>query len=271
MSLSDRLWNGMADQSQIEQVLLNILINAWQAMPDGGTIHLASENVILDESFVGPFDITPGRYVKITVADTGIGMDKVIQRKIFEPFFTTKEIGRGTGLGLASAFGIMKNHDGAIDFHSRPGEGTNFYLYLPASDAVIQREPPEKQIRTNGSGTILLVDDEKVILDVTRPMIEALGYDVLIASSGSEALEIFQGNKAKISLVVLDMIMPDMGGGAVFDQLKRLDDGVKVLLSSGYSLAGQAEEIIARGCNGFIQKPFDLDQLRIKINAVIEG
>ncbi len=263
------LWTVMADQNQIEQVLLNMYINAWQAMPDGGQIYLESKNVDLDEEFARQFEIKPGRYVQISVADTGVGIDEATQQKIFEPFFTTKEIGRGTGLGLASAYGIIKNHGGAIDFISKVGEGTTFYIYLPASEKEVKKRSAINGVLAMGSETILLVDDEPVILKVNKPMLEQLGYTVLAASGGREAIEIYDTEFERIDMVILDMIMPDLGGGAVFDHLKSVRPDVKVLLSTGYSLTGQAEEILSRGCSGFIQKPFNINQLSAKIREVL--
>lgn len=265
------LWTVMADQNQIEQVLLNLYINAWQAMPEGGHIYLESKNILLDDAFVQPFGIAPGRYVQISVEDTGVGIDKAIQHKIFEPFFTTKEIGRGTGLGLASAYGIMKNHGGAIDFASKVGQGTVFYLYLPASDAVAEKKPVIQDSLAKGSETILIVDDEQVILDVNKPMLENLGYTVRTASGGREAIEIFNTDGDQIDMVILDIIMPDLGGGAVFDHLKAVKPDVKILLSTGYSITGEAEEIMARGCAGFIQKPYTMKKLSEKIRDVLSS
>ncbi len=264
------LWTVMGDQNQIEQVLLNLYINAWQAMPDGGHIYLETCNVEIDEPSAKPLDIRPGNYVRVSVADTGIGMDEGVQQKIFEPFFTTKEMGRGTGLGLASAFGIVKNHDGAIDFESRLDEGSTFYIYLPVSDQKVPKAPAAVENLAEGTETILLVDDEKVILDVNKPMLEKLGYRVLAAQSGREAISIFDDAKDDIDMVILDMIMPDLGGGAVFDHIKAVKPDIKVLLSTGYSLTGQAEAIMARGCTGVIQKPFNIEQLSVKIRQVIE-
>ncbi|MEJ2154071.1 MAG: PAS domain S-box protein [Desulfobacteraceae bacterium] len=263
------LWTVMADQNQIEQVLLNLYINSWQAMPDGGHIYLESKNVELEKKFARQFEIEPGRYVQISVSDTGVGMDQAIQQKIFEPFFTTKEIGRGTGLGLASAYGIIKNHGGAIDFTSEVGEGTTFYIFLPASEVAVQSGPGAKDALARGSETILLVDDEELILKVNKPMLEKLGYTVLTASGGRQAVEIFNAQHERIDMVILDMIMPDLGGGAVFDHLKSVQPDAKVLLSTGYSITGQAEEILSRGCSGFIQKPFDIKQLSAKIREVL--
>jgi two-component system, cell cycle sensor histidine kinase and response regulator CckA len=267
--MQDGVWTVMADQGQIEQVLLNLCINAWQAMPDGGNIYVETRNVVLDEKGVCSLGIPPGRYVRVSVADAGVGMDEATQRRIFEPFFTTKEIGRGTGLGLASAYGIVQNHDGAINFVSRAGEGTTFYFYLPASDNRAVDAPAAAPKPPEGSGTILLVDDEKMILTVNRAMLEKMGYTVLEAHGGKAAVDVFTRFNDRIDMVILDMIMPDLGGGAVYDRMKAVRPDVKVLLSSGYSLSEQAEEILARGCAGFIQKPFDMEQLSSKIRDVL--
>jgi PAS domain S-box-containing protein len=251
------VWTVEADQGQIDQVLMNLYVNAWQAMPGGGDLYLQTENVTLDEGYVKPFKIEPGKYVKISVTDTGVGMDEATRQRIFEPFFTTKEMGRGTGLGLASAYGIIKNHGGFINVYSEKGEGTTFNIYLPASESDVsgQKSGISKDVR-HGDETVLLVDDEEMIIDVGGQLLEKMGYKVLIAKSGKEATEIYEKNKDKIDIVILDMIMPDMSGGNTFDRLKEINPEIKVLLSSGYSINGQATEILERGCDGFIQKPF---------------
>ena len=264
------LWTVEADQNQIEQVLLNLYINAWQAMPDGGHIYLETKNVEMDAAYAKSFNIPPGRYVQISVADTGTGIEANVQSKIFEPFFTTKEMGRGTGLGLASAYGIIKNHDGAIEFSSEVGMGTTFYVYLPASGAQVQLPEKMTGTLTRGDESILLVDDEQVILDVNRNMLENMGYHVKTAQGGQEAIEIYRVSHNQIDMVILDMIMPDMNGGIVFDHLKSINPDVKVLLATGYSISGQAEKIVARGCAGFIQKPYAIKKLSDKIREILD-
>ena len=197
-------------------------------------------------------------------------MDEKIQQRIFDPFFTTKEMGRGTGLGLASVYGIVKNHEGFINVFSKKGQGTKFEIYLPASGKTV---PPPKKARekfVEGQETVLLVDDEDMIIDVGRRMLKKLGYQVFIARDGNEAIEIFQKHP-DIDLVVLDMIMPKMGGGETYDRIKQIKPDAKVLLSSGFSINGQASEILNRGCNGFIQKPFNLQNLSQNIRAILEG
>jgi len=267
------LWSAEIDRGQIEQVLLNLYVNAWQAMPGGGNLYLETENVTLDENYVKPFVIEPGRYVKISVTDTGVGMDKATQKRIFDPFFTTKEMGRGTGLGLASAYGIVKNHGGFINVYSEKGHGATFNVYLPATGAesmaqIAESKGEDETIR--GKETILFVDDENMIVEVAEELLDALGYKVLIARSGKEAIEIYQENKERIAIVLLDMIMPDMSGSETYDRLKDIDPRVKVLLSSGYSINGQATEILDRGCNGFIQKPFKIKELSQKLREILQ-
>jgi two-component system cell cycle sensor histidine kinase/response regulator CckA len=261
----DDLWPVEGDQGQIEQVLLNLYVNAWQAMPGGGELYLQTENSSLDADHVKPLDIEPGRYVKITVTDTGVGMDEETQQRIFEPFFSTKEMGRGTGLGLASVYGIIQNHHGFITVDSERGHGTTFTIYLQASDKEPEEEGAISEELVRGSGTVLLVDDEERVLTVGKDMLATMGYEVLTASSGKEAVEIFRENQHTVDVVILDMIMPGMGGSETYDRLQQINPGVKVLLSSGYSLDGEAQKILSRGCNGFIQKPFDLYDLSSKL------
>jgi PAS domain S-box-containing protein len=264
------IWNVEVDQGQIEQVLLNIFVNAWHAMPDGGDLHLMTENVIIDDDFNKPFKVEAGKYVKISIIDTGAGMDKTTQLRVFEPFFTTKEMGRGTGLGLASAYGIVKNHGGFIDVFSEPGKGATFSIYLLASEKEVMEETDAAEIVLKGDETLLLVDDEEMIIEVGEEILQTLGYKVLPAVSGKEALEIYKNKKDSIDMVILDMIMPGMGGGETYDNLKQINPEIKVLLSSGYSISGQAAEILERGCDGFIQKPFKLRQLSIKIREILD-
>ncbi|MGD9326953.1 MAG: response regulator [Desulfobacterales bacterium] len=265
------VWTVAVDQGQIGQVLMNLFVNAWQAMPGGGSLSITTENIDLDDHYVKPFQVSPGRYVKFSVRDTGLGMDETIQRRIFEPFFTTKEMGRGTGLGLATVYGIVKNHGGFIEVDSRKGEGTTFKVYLPAIEIDVAEEKKAVQELVHGCENVLLVDDEDLIIDVGQRLLSRMGYSVLVARDGAEAIEIYRKRKNEIEMVILDMIMPDMSGGEVYDRLSELNPSIKVLLSSGYSLSGQASDILARGCKGFIQKPFNMRELSHKLREVIEG
>ncbi len=264
------IWPVEADQSQIEQVILNLYVNAWQAMPGGGDLYLQSENVSLDEGHVKPLNIGPGRYVKLSITDTGAGMDEATRQRIFDPFFTTKEMGRGTGLGLASVYGIIKNHGGIIDVNSKKGEGATFTIYMPASDKEIVEEKGVSNETLKGTETVLLVDDEDRIVDIGKKILKIMGYKVLVARSGKEAIELYKKNQARIDIVVLDMIMPEIGGGEAYDRLKEINPHVRVLLSSGYSINGEATEILERGCNGFVQKPFSMKELSRRIREILD-
>jgi CheY-like chemotaxis protein len=263
------LWTVEVDRRQMEQVMLNLFVNAWQSMPGGGELYLRTENVHLDEHDMPQYRVVPGRYIKITVTDTGVGMTEATRQRIFEPFFTTKKMGRGTGLGLASAYGIVKNHSGYIDVHSENGRGSTFAVYLPASERAPSPEHRPFPETVAGSGTVLLVDDEEIVREVGGSMLERLGYRVLSAGGGREAIEVFRREKDRIDLVILDLIMPGIGGGETFDRLKQIDPNVRVLLASGYSIDGKAGEILRRGCRGFIQKPFTIDQLSEKIRDIL--
>lgn len=266
------LWTTEVDRGQMEQVLLNLYVNAWQAMPHGGTLHIKTRNVNIgeDHSSLLPA-LKAGSYVKISVTDTGVGMDEKTRERIFEPFFTTKEMGRGTGLGLASAYGIVKGHKGTINVMSESGKGTTFHIYLPAAQAEALRDAqPVEKIR-KGAETILIVDDEEPILKVSSEILKALGYKVIPAKSGNEAVEIYAKGKEAIDLVILDMIMPEMSGGTTFAFLKMLNPQVKAILSSGYSMNEQAEDIMQQGCQAFIQKPFTIHNLSQKVREVLDS
>lgn len=269
--LKGNLWNVEVDQGQIEQVLLNMYVNAWQAMPGGGELFLETTNVSLDKNHVQTYQTRPGKYVKISVADTGVGMDEATMARIFDPFFTTKDMSRGSGLGLASAYGIIRNHEGIINVYSEKGRGSTFNIFLPASDKKVV--PDEESADTHilkGNETVFLIDDENMIIEIGSDILERLGYEVLTASSGEQALEIFSEKSHQIDIVILDMIMPGIGGAETYDRLKNIRDDVKVILSSGYSMNGHAANILARGCNGFIQKPFDIKTLSLKIREILD-
>ena len=237
-ALSEKLYGIRADQGQIEQVLLNLYVNAADAMPGGGDLFLKTINVT-DKDITGkPYKVQSGNYVLLTVRDAGIGMDKETRERIFEPFFTTKGLASGTGLGMASAYGIIKGHGGYIDVDSEVGEGTHFSIYLPATEKVIEEKKVLSDELVKGKGTVLLVDDEKTVLEVGKELLNHLGYEVFPAENGRGALELYKKNQDKIDLVLLDMVMPVMGGGEAFDRMKEINSNVKVLLSSGYSLEG---------------------------------
>jgi CheY-like chemotaxis protein len=198
-------------------------------------------------------------------------MYKRTMERIFDPFFTTKEMGRGTGLGLASAYGIIKSHAGYIDVDSKRGQGTTFSIYLPASRKKVERVAGTAERIIVGTGTVLLVDDEEPIAKVGKELLELIGYKVLIARDGNEAVKTYRKYQDDIDVVVLDVVMPEMGGGEAYDQLKKLNPDVKVLLSSGFSIDGEASDILDRGCNGFIQKPFTVRELSRALRKVLKS
>lgn len=270
LALDHELAGIKADSSQIEQVLMNIYVNAADAMPGGGDIFLKTSNTTHEALLPKSFKIKPGSYVRLTVQDTGVGMDKETADRIFEPFFTTKGLERGTGLGLASAYGIIKSHGGYIDVQSEKGRGTVFEIFFPASGEISEEEADVSGEIAEGRGMVLLVDDEEMIIEVGQEILETLGYGVLPASSGEEALDIYRSQRDHIDIVILDMIMPGMGGGETFDKLKEINPQIKVLLASGYSVNGEAGEILSRGCDGFMQKPFDMAQLSSKLREILD-
>ena len=259
-----------ADRAQIEQVLLNVFINAGDAMPDGGKLTIRAVNRSHLDMRDRLYEPTPGQYVLLTVTDTGIGMDQQTQTRIFDPFFTTKEMGRGTGLGMASAYGIVKGHGGYIDVHSRLGEGATFSIYLPASAKSVGQVPEHTKLPPKGNERVLLVDDEKEIRQVGKELLEAMGYSVLLARDGREAIELYTKKHGDIDIVLLDIVMPNMGGSKTYDKLKEVNPEVKVLIFSGYSIDVKAAEILDRGCNGFIQKPFRAEELSAKLREILD-
>ena len=264
------LWTVDIDRGQFEQVLLNLFVNASHAMPDGGELYLSELNVELDAEDVIPYEISPGRFVKVTVTDTGTGMDESVIKRIFEPFFTTKEAGKGTGLGLASAYGIIRNHGGFIQVESEKGFGTTFIIYIPVSDSGSSENIETKKEITHGHERVLLIDDEVMILDVTSGMLEELGYSVLTASGGINGLHLYDKNRDNIDLVILDMIMPNFTGSYLFEAILKIKPSARILLSTGYSIDSQARELINKGCRGFIQKPFVITELSAKIREVLD-
>jgi signal transduction histidine kinase len=259
-----------ADPGQIEQILWNMYVNAADAMPKGGDLFLKTMNVTHKDMKGRVYNPKPGNYVLLAVTDTGMGMDKETMERVFDPFFTTKEMGHGTGLGLASAYGITKAHGGYIDIDSKKGQGATFSIYLRASERKAHKAVKTSERFIRGTETVLLVDDEDVILKIGRELFEAMGYRVLTAKDGQEALKVYKKNQDNIDIVVLDMVMPTMGGGEAYDRIKEINSDVKVLLSSGFSIDGEASEILERGCDGFIQKPFNMNGLSGKIREVLE-
>ncbi|MBF0528549.1 MAG: PAS domain S-box protein [Deltaproteobacteria bacterium] len=268
------LWDVKADHGQIDQILLNLGKNAADAMPDGGKFIIATENITLDQGYVqAHLGVKPGRYVLLTVSDTGHGMEQETIEHIFDPFFTTKEIGKGTGLGLASVYGIVKSHDGYINCHSEIGRGTSFKIYLPAieSEDIAGSKDTNTRPFQGGSETILLVDDEELIRGFAQQVLLKFGYKVLTASSGEEALGIYSGKHSMIDLVIMDIGMPGMGGHKCLTEIMRLNPSAKILIGSGYSANGQVKETLEAGAAGYVGKPYELTDLLNKVRAVLDG
>jgi PAS domain S-box-containing protein len=258
------------DPGQIEQVLFNLFVNAADAMPGGGNLILKTMNVTHKDMKGKLYDPKPGNYVLLTVTDTGTGIYKKDMERIFDPFFTTKERDRGTGLGLASAYGIIKAHGGYIDVASKRGHETTFSIYLPASRKKAPKVVKAAKGVLRGTETVLLVDDEEVVLGVGQELLESMGYRVLTARDGKEAIKVYKKNRDNIDIVLLDIVMPNMGGSEAYDRIKEIRPNVKVLLLSGFSIDGEAIEILERGCNGFIQKPFTMKELSGRIREILD-
>ena len=270
--LDDRLWTIIADEVQIEQILLNLGKNAADAMPDGGKLIIETENVVLDENNINKhLGAKAGRYVLLTVSDIGHGIDPETVEHIFDPFFTTKEIGKGTGLGLASVYGIVKSHGGYITCYSEVGQGTTFNIYFPARQqpAVEKTKDIDSQSKSHGTETILLVDDEQAIRGFAQQALMKFGYRILTASTGEEALEVYQSKSNEIDLVITDIGMPGMGGHKALKELLKINPAVKIIIASGYSINGQVKKSMKAGARGYVGKPYQLADLLNTVREVL--
>jgi nitrogen-specific signal transduction histidine kinase/ActR/RegA family two-component response regulator len=255
---------------QLHQVLLNLCLNARDAMPQGGRLIIETRNVTLSEEKArAALDLEAGQYVLLGVTDTGIGMGAETQRHLFEPFFTTK--GEGRGLGLAMVYSIVRRHGGAIHVYSEPGQGSTFKVYLPAASRSAEDTVPEEVEVVGGSESVLVVDDEEIVRQLLRRILERGGYTVLLATDGIEAEELYAERSTEIDLVVLDIIMPQASGWETYERLRENNPEVKVLLSSGHSENGLAQDILAAGARGFLQKPYDLHAVLRKVREVLES
>ena len=262
-----------ADPAQMRQMITNLVVNAMHAMPDGGKLTLTLENVTLDEAHgCQDADAKPGDYVCLSVRDTGVGMTPEVRERIFEPFFTTRASEMATGLGLAMVYGIVRMHEGYITVYSKPGEGSEFRAYLPAMDretTPVPAVPPRPPAR--GTETILLVEDEDGVLNIGRAMLESLGYRVLTATNGKDALRVYRVHQKEIAAVLTDMVMPQMGGQMLCRVLKQTNPEVKVLLMSGYSMNQDVIRLLADDVKAFLQKPFDLNGLGQAVREALDG
>jgi two-component system cell cycle sensor histidine kinase/response regulator CckA len=271
--LSDELPVVNADPVQIEQLLMNLAVNAKDAMPDGGKLFIETQNATLDEDYCKThLGSTPGDYVLLQFSDTGQGMDRDTLEHIFEPFYTTKGLGEGTGLGLAMVYGMVKQHGGYIMCYSEPGQGTTFKIFFPAkpSHSETERKSMKPTLR-GGTETILLVDDEVFIRDLGERILNRAGYEVITASNGKEALEIYRKEQSRIGLVILDLIMPEMGGKQCLDGILSLDPSVKVVIASGFSTTGPTKEAVGAGAKGFVTKPYDMHTMLRTVREVLDG
>ena len=272
LRLSGDLEPIQADQSQIGQILMNLGVNARDAMPDGGALTIETANVELGQEYCNAhLEAKPGRYVLLTVSDTGHGIDRETLSHIFEPFFTTKGVGKGTGLGLATVYGIVKEHDGLIICYSEPGQGTTFKIYFHAiqTDENVETLESETDI-PHGTETILLVDDDEVVRDLAATVLDNFGYQVITAGNGKEALDIYMNQSGKIALVILDLIMPEMDGRQCLNELLRIDPKTKVIIASGHSVNGKVEEIFLSRAKAFVEKPYDIRNLLKNVRDVLD-
>ncbi|GAB6058415.1 PAS domain S-box protein [Desulfonatronum parangueonense] len=274
LHLDPSAWPLLADPVQIEQIVLNLAGNAVDAMPDGGKLVMETSNALLDEAFTrlhpGAF---AGRHVLLTVTDTGYGMDKEVMKHVFDPFFTTKDVGKGTGLGLASVYGIVKAHGGHIQCYSEPGLGTTFKIYLPAAEQEegSMNEDTQETALQGGNETVLVVDDEPEIRELTREALQSFGYTVYSASNGEEALAFYQENSQSIDLILLDLNMPGMGGHQCLRELLQINPSAKVIIASGYSANGHGKDTLASGAVGFIGKPYQLKELAAGVRHALDN
>jgi CheY-like chemotaxis protein len=259
--LAADLWTVYADAAQIDQVLMNLGVNARDAMPNGGRLLISTKNVVLDESYSIQYPYAePGKYVQLEVSDTGSGMDAKTRQRIFEPFFTTKEIGKGTGLGLSMAYGIIKQHYGHINVYSEIGHGTTFRVYLPATEMAVD----EEAIRAvphygGGTETILVAEDEEALRWLVKDILESLGYEVLLADDGKSAVEVFIKNRERIDVLLMDLVMPRMSGLEAYEQIQRLRPNLPLVIMTGYS--SDSVHCFESFDGLVLQKPYNIESL----------
>jgi two-component system, cell cycle sensor histidine kinase and response regulator CckA len=263
-----------ADPGQIEQVLLNLALNASQAMTDEGCITIKTRNVVRDQDMVNThWEIDPGEYALLTISDTGHGIAKEVQRRVFEPFFTTKAPGQGTGLGLSMVYGIVKNHHGHIEYESDPGAGTQFNIYFPVSkseNGLTEDITTKREKIAAGNETILLIEDNESILDAVERMLQHFGYTVITASNGEQALKLYRAQKESIDLVILTLNMPGMGGFKCLERLREIKPALKTIVTSGYTSAANLETVHNGDNTVFVEKPYQLKELLRTIREIMD-
>ena len=269
--LDESLPTIMADAGQIQQVVMNLCVNARDAMSGGGKLSIATATVVIGAADPqAPAGAKTGTYLKMIVTDTGSGMEQDVLTRIFDPFFTTKAKGQGSGLGLSVVYGIVKGHDGFVTVSSQPGQGTVFGIYFPVSGKPEDHKSWTVEPLRGRGELIFVVDDEEDIRNFIRDVLQSHGYMVLLAANGDQAFDIYKVRSQDIALVILDMVMPEMGGEETFLKMKKINPGIKTLLSTGYSQDGRVSEILSKGIMGFIQKPYDFNQLLAKIRQILD-
>jgi CheY-like chemotaxis protein len=270
--LAEDLATVHADPTQVDQMIMNLAVNARDAMPEGGKLLIETANVVVDDEYArSHLEAKPGRYVLLRVSDTGSGMGKETLEHIFEPFYTTKGPGEGTGLGLAMVYGIVQRHHGFINCYSEVGHGTTFKIYLPSVTSETRLDEPIVAIvPRGGTETILLVDDEELIRNLGERILTKAGYTVLTARDGKEALAIYQQEQGRIALVILDLIMPGMGGKKCLEEILAIYPQAKVLLASGHSANGLAKDAVRAGAKGYVDKPYDVHQILQMVRDVLD-
>ncbi len=256
-----------ADPSQLQNGLLNLFINARDAMPEGGKLHIATTNTVFDEQHCqADSGFTPNDYIRISIQDTGLGIPPEVQPHIFEPFYTTKKVGKGTGLGLASVYGMIQEHKGIIRFYSEPGTGTVFNIYLPVS-AEHNQEVTLKTVTKQGHGTVLLVDDEDIIRQTGALLLEHMGYSVILARNGSEGVAMYKDRQEEIDFIILDMVMPVMNGKEAFEHIQRINPAAKIVITSGFAKNVDINAMLETGAVGYLMKPFS----RLQLQKILNG
>jgi CheY-like chemotaxis protein len=273
-SIPNETWTILGDPTQIHQILLNLCVNARDAMPNGGNLTVAVENCMIDEQYAAMnLQAKPGRYVNISVTDSGTGIPPAILDKIFEPFFTTKELNKGTGLGLSTVMAIIKSHDGFVNVYSEPGQGTTFKVYLPAMEvsSEARKEQSEAASLPRGNGElILVVDDEASILTITVRTLQAFGYQVLTATDGAHAVAVYAQHEKEIAVVLTDMMMPVMDGPAMIHALMRMNPAVKIVAASGLNANGSTAKASGAGVKHFLMKPYTAGTLLKTMRAILD-
>ncbi|MBD0326492.1 MAG: response regulator, partial [Pyrinomonadaceae bacterium] len=262
-----------ADPSQVEQVVMNLAINARDAMPQGGRLIVETQELALDRAYLRNHPLAkPGRYAQISVSDTGAGMDEQTRARIFEPFFTTKAIGQGTGLGLAMVYGIVKQHEGLIEVYSEVGHGTTFKIYLPLIERAVVAEKRQSQAPVRGGAeTILVAEDEEPLRDLARSVLEELGYRVMLARNGEEAVDIYAAHREQVDLVILDVVMPRMGGREAYEQISLSGSGVPLIFMTGYSAEMVPSKFVGSTGMQLMQKPYSVEAFGRKVREVLDA